>query len=264
MSDDLTEVLDDATYNDDASNGAVYAEPVLSWSLAIPVGGSVTLTYSVTVDAPPTGDLQLVNAVVPGDAGSCVEDACVTETPIAAFTVDKAVDTAMTAPGQVVTYTITVRNIGAVPYSDENPASFTDDLADVLDDAIYNDDATGGATYDEPVLSWEGPLEVDDTVEVTYSVTVGTPPAGDRQLDNTVVAGDGGACGEVCAVMTDLVIPPTPAATTPPPQPTVSPLAVTGLDGWIVGGGLAIALMAVSAGLTILLVRGRARRGVAE
>ena len=36
MSDDLSDVLDDATYNDDAGAGATYREPVLSWSGAWP------------------------------------------------------------------------------------------------------------------------------------------------------------------------------------------------------------------------------------
>jgi uncharacterized repeat protein (TIGR01451 family) len=258
VSDDLTDVLDDATYNNDASNGAVYAEPVLSWSLSLPAGDTVTLTYSVVVDDPLTGDLELVNAVGPGEAGECPDDACVTETPIAAFTVDKTVDTAVAGPGAVVGYTITVRNIGAAPYTDQSPASFTDDLTEVLDDAVFNDDATNGATYAQPVLSWEGPLDPGETVSVAYSVTVDSPVTGDRQLDNTVVPGEGGGCDEVCAVMTDIVIPPAPTPTsTPTPAPNVSPLAITGMNPWIVGGGLGVALLAISAGLVFLLIRGR-------
>jgi uncharacterized repeat protein (TIGR01451 family) len=258
VSDDLTDVLDDATYNDDASNGAVYAEPVLSWSLSLPAGESVILTYSVVVDDPLSGDLELVNAVDPGEAGECPNDACVTETPIAAFTVDKTVDTAVAGPGAVVGYTITVRNIGAAPYTGQSPASFTDDLTEVLDDAVFNDDATNGATYAQPVLSWEGPLDPGETVSVAYSVTVNSPVTGDRQLDNAVVPGEGGGCDEVCAVMTDIVVPPAPAPTpTPTPAPNVAPLAITGMNSWIVGGSLGVALLAISAGLLFLLIRGR-------
>ncbi|MFK3835008.1 GEVED domain-containing protein [Microbacterium sp. NPDC087868] len=245
VSDDLTAVLDDATYNGDASNGATYAAPILSWSLAIPVEDSVTLTYSVTVNAPATGDLDLANAVTPGDGGECLEEgSCVTNTPISAYDVSKSVDTETTAAGQKVTYTIAIGNTGAVAYTDETPASFTDDLSEVLDDATYNGDATNGATYTAPVLSWAGALEVGQVVSVTYSVTVNDPLTGDRELVNAVLPGDGGACGDACSVTT----------TVTPPAP---PLATTGLNPWIVGGGLGVATLAILAGLALLLVRRR-------
>lgn len=245
VSDDLSGVLDDATYNGDASNGATYAAPILSWSLAIPVEDSVTLTYSVTVNAPATGDLDLANTVTPGDGGECLEEgSCVTNTPISAYEVSKSVDTETTAAGQKVTYTIAIGNTGAVAYTDETPASFTDDLSEVLDDATYNGDATNGATYAAPVLSWAGALEVGQVVSVTYSVTVNDPLTGDRELVNAVLPGDGGACGDACSVTT----------TVTPPAP---PLATTGLNPWIVGGGLGVATLAILAGLALLLVRRR-------
>ena len=251
VSDDLSGVLDDASYNGDASNGATYAAPILTWSLAIPVEESVTLTYSVTVDDELTGDLELVNAVTPGDGGECLEEgSCITNTPVMGYVVAKAVDTTSTELGNVVTYTIAIENSGAVDYTDATPASFTDDLSEVLDDATYNGDATNGATYEAPVLSWSGALAVGEVVTVTYSVTVNDSVSGDRELVNSVIPGDGQPCFDACQTLTEVEVPGQP------------PLATTGMNPWIVGGGLGVATLAILAGLALLLVR--RRQNVAE
>lgn len=199
FSDDLSAVLDDASYNGDVSAGGTVAGETLSWSGALDVGATVTVTYSVTVNDPTTGDDALKNRVTPtGPGGECDPDAtCVTETPVSSFTVEKAASADTAMPGAVVTYTITVTNTGAVAYTDAAPASFTDDLSAVLDDATYNDDASAGAALTETTLSWSGPLGVGETVEVTYSVTVNDPITGDQNLTNTVVPNaPGGSCGE--------------------------------------------------------------------
>ena len=74
FSDDLTDVLKDATYNNDqsATAGTVsYAAPTLSWSGPVAgFGGIATITYSVTVKSPDTGDHSLVNTVVSSTGGS--------------------------------------------------------------------------------------------------------------------------------------------------------------------------------------------------
>ncbi|MGY0492644.1 DUF11 domain-containing protein [Streptomyces sp. WG-D5] len=66
FTDDLTENLDDATYNDDAraSIGTVsYTEPKVGWTGDIPAGQTATVTYSVKVDDPVGGDGKLTNSV---------------------------------------------------------------------------------------------------------------------------------------------------------------------------------------------------------
>ncbi|MEV7279661.1 DUF11 domain-containing protein [Streptomyces sp. NPDC093111] len=75
VTDDLSAVLDDATYGGDATatSGTVgYDAPKLSWTGDLPVGETVKLTYSVTVDEPADGDRKLTNTVV-GDkpGGNC-------------------------------------------------------------------------------------------------------------------------------------------------------------------------------------------------
>ncbi|MGH1550148.1 SpaA isopeptide-forming pilin-related protein [Leifsonia poae] len=75
FTDDLTDVLKDATYNNDQSATAgvvAYSAPVLSWSGALAPSASATITYSVTVRSPDAGDLSMVNAVVsPSPASNC-------------------------------------------------------------------------------------------------------------------------------------------------------------------------------------------------
>ncbi|MFK4759641.1 hypothetical protein ACI3KS_01760 [Microbacterium sp. ZW T5_45] len=199
FTDDLTAVLDDAVYNGDVTAGGTVAGNTLSWAGPLGVGETVTVTYSVTVSDPATGDGTLTNAVVPTTpGGECDPDAeCVVETPVAAYTVEKSVDVPSALPGDVVTYTVTVTNTGGAAYPADAPASFTDDLSAVLDDATYNDDASNGATVTGSTLTWSGPLAIDEVIEVTYSVTVNDPITGDQNLVNTVVpTGPGGTCAE--------------------------------------------------------------------
>ena len=123
---------------------------VLSWTGDIGVGGSVTITYSVTATG--AGDRQLVNTVTSDVAGSN----CPTggTDPRCRSTIQVLV------PGLTVTQTADVPATTAragsstTPSRSPTPASstytgltVTESLADVLDDATYNGDATatGGA-----------------------------------------------------------------------------------------------------------------------
>ena len=73
VTDDLSGVVDDAAYNGDAAAtaGAVsYAAPVLTWTGDLAVGASATITYTVTVHNPDTGDVALTNTVTSPTPGS--------------------------------------------------------------------------------------------------------------------------------------------------------------------------------------------------
>ncbi len=205
VTDDLTGVLDDATYNGDASasDGSVpsVTETTLTWSGAVPVGGTVTITYSVTVLAfDAQGDHTLANAASgDGPIDGCANAPCVsTENPSGGYTIAKSVDpengTAVSA-GDVLTYKVEVQNVGAAPLT----PVVTDDLSDVLDDATYNDDASSSSgpapTMSGSTLTWSGPLAVGETVTITYSVKVlAFSDQGDHLLRNAA-SGSGPVSG---------------------------------------------------------------------
>ncbi len=253
--DDLTNVLDDAVYNGDASGGATAIGNTLNWSGPLAAGQTVKVTYSVTVNKPDTGNFHLANAVTPNaPGGSCdTHGSCLTDTPVASYTVNKTVSTTKAVkPGSVVSYAITVTNTGRSAYTVASPASFKDDMSDVLDDATYNNDATHGATLSGNTLSWAGPLGVGDTIKVTYSVTVDNPANGNRRLVNTVdPAVDGGSCDPSGNCDTNTAVDP--------PAPGTG-LAFTGSDT-VAPGILALILVGAGAGAVFMAIR---RRRTAE
>ncbi|MFD7441531.1 CARDB domain-containing protein [Streptomyces sp. NPDC059909] len=102
--------------------------------------------------------------------------------------ITKTASTASVEPGDTVTYTVTVKNVGTV---DLPGVRFTDDLTDNLDDAVYDGDAVASAgkvSYAEPELSYVGDIRAGQSATVTYSVTVGAAGTGDGSLRNSVVA----------------------------------------------------------------------------
>ena len=106
----------------------------------VAAGATATVTFSVRVNTPDTGDHQLDNFVVPTghDAAGdmCAGDpATCTTHPVPALVVTKSASPASTTPvteGQVITYTLTFANTaGRAPAT----VNHTDNLSRVLDDA---------------------------------------------------------------------------------------------------------------------------------
>jgi uncharacterized repeat protein (TIGR01451 family) len=100
FTDDLSPVLDDAAYNSDAKVAVgtlSYKAPTLTWSGPLPVADTVTITYSVTVHSPDTGDGKLHNVVItptdPGGlaVGNCsigsTDPSCVADSTVEAVTI---------------------------------------------------------------------------------------------------------------------------------------------------------------------------------
>ncbi|NED98536.1 DUF11 domain-containing protein, partial [Phytoactinopolyspora alkaliphila] len=194
--DDLSQVFDDAVYNDDVDadiGEATLEDGILFWEGDVPVGEVATITYSVTVkdieELEADGDTFLKNVVwSPG----CYEpDNCTTEHLVGWYDYSK---TAVPTPGStvqlgdVITYNveITQRGEGAI-----EGAIVTDDLTEVLDDAVWDDNvevSSGEVSYEEPILTWTGDLDVGDVVTLTYTVTVND--VGDYELTNVVTSPD--------------------------------------------------------------------------
>ncbi len=216
VTDDLSGLIDDATFNGDADASAgevTYSEPRLTWRGALAPDGSIKITYSVILTG--AGDTVLSNVAfqpncdpaeqdcepVTPPADQCAEGGVDPETglPCDATTlalpklsVQKSADTTeIPEVGQTVTYTVTATNVGKGDFSADDPATVIDDLAGVLDDATIDAasvqaDREPAATYAEPRVTWAGALAAGETVTITYQVTY--TAGGDHQLINVAFA----------------------------------------------------------------------------
>ncbi|MDR2380139.1 MAG: DUF11 domain-containing protein [Bifidobacteriaceae bacterium] len=200
--DELSGVLDDAVWQagPDVSAPSVTAQVdgsrlVLGGSVA--AGGSASVVYTVTVgESGERGDHVLHNAVGEGDSPpNCAPGslAC-TDTPVADYAITKTVDRERAQAGEVVEYTLTLVNQGAVAA----PVNEVDNLEGVLDDAVL----VGAPSVDLPGVTAEfdqassrlrlggtlpGPWGTRATV--TYRLKV-RPAAqrGDHVLNNVLAA----------------------------------------------------------------------------
>ena len=127
MSSDGSGLADDAVSNGDetATSGSfAIGSTGAVWTGDVPVGGTVTLTGSVTVDNPDTGDHILTEtntSAAPGSncpAGS-TDPRCSTTIDVLtpALTITQTANTTAAVPGQRVTFTVTVTDTGQTPYS---------------------------------------------------------------------------------------------------------------------------------------------------
>ena len=207
--------LDDATYNGDAAatTGSITlgaSGASLTWTGNLAVGAAVTITFSVTVNNPDTGDKTLTNTVASATPGSTCpagspNPACtaVTTVLIPGLTITNTASTSAPVPGSVVGYTLTITNTGQTAYTG---VTVTDTIAEMLDDATYDGDAAataGGVSYASGILTWTGTLAPGDTATVTFSVTVDNPDTGDKLL---IATASSGVAGSTC-----------PTGTTSPP-----------------------------------------------
>ncbi|MFF0444986.1 hypothetical protein ACFYT4_00960 [Streptomyces sp. NPDC004609] len=155
---------------------------------ALPVGDSTVITLSGTAAAGATSITNTARVTGDNDDPNPGNNTSTTTTSVASVTITKKQNGPSTVkPGAVVPYTITVTNNGGAPVN----ASFTDDLSGLLDDAVFNNDATattGSVSFSSPDLSWSGTLAPGETATITFSVTVHKRPFGDLRLKNTVVS----------------------------------------------------------------------------
>ncbi len=197
VDDSLAQLLDEASYNGDAttSQGALtFTSPVLSWTGNLAVGGTATITYTVTLnaDAGADGDKTLVNTVSSDEVGStCPTDstnpACASVVVVLTpgLSIEKLASTATATLGSTITFTVTVTNIGQTAYP---AAEFSDPLGSVLDDATYNGatQTRGSTTYIANVLRWTGALSPGQTAIITYTLTISNVSDGDPTLATTI------------------------------------------------------------------------------
>lgn len=196
-------------------------------------GATYTITDAMAAGSASTMDKYTASAVCVAEDGSTATlegaapswsltvtnptayDCTVTNTPsVPPLKIEKISDaTSGTRIGDTVTYTVTATNPGPAAYPADNPAVVSDSLAEVLDDATYNDDVTANLgdapSYTEPTISWSGALAAGQSVVLKYSVTLKS--GGNGQLRNVAwqppTGGGGGApeCDPATAEGTDPV-----------------------------------------------------------
>jgi len=207
LTDDLANVLANATIVPGSLTSSMGAAPtisasnVLTWSGTLPVNQTVTVKYQVKVNSNAAAGTHLRNTVT-SDNSNCIvgstDPACNDDLIVGTnhMTVTKTSNPpkgSFVAPGQAITYKLTVVNDGEVA---QDPAIMTDDLSGVLSDATIvtsSFTATAGSdlpTYDASTktLTWSGPLDVGQTVEVTYQIKVNADATAGHTLRNTVIS----------------------------------------------------------------------------
>ncbi|MGC5013811.1 beta strand repeat-containing protein, partial [Streptosporangium sp. DT93] len=221
LDDPLAGVLDDATYNGDAtaSGGSVsLTGQTLTWTGNVAAGATVTIAYSVTVRNPGTGNKVLANAVTSPTIGSTcpaggTDPRCSATVTVSGLSIVKIADVSTTTPGGTVRFTVTATNTGQTSYAG---ATFVDTMSGLLDDAVYNGDATattGVLSSSGSTLTWTGNLAPGASARVTYTVTVRVPDTGDRSLVDTISSGTpGSTCPQgnlapQCTVTVAVLIP---------------------------------------------------------
>ena len=191
-----------------ADNGGTYGAGVVTWSgLTVPAGGTLSLQVVVQVASPiPAGVVQVINlAYQTGTTPPACPPAgpqCVIPPTAANLSVTKAVsDESITAdgiaePGELLTYTITVRNEGGTAalgtlINETVPANTTYVAGSPNIWTCANGAAAGTACdtlVDVPAQSGVNP----GLVTVTFTVRVDDPlPSGVTSIRNAVVLNDG-------------------------------------------------------------------------
>ena len=155
-----------------------------------------------------TAGRSLTNTVTSAAAGSnCVtgtEPGCTATVGVVVapgtltFTNQAGVNTAGGATaGAAETYTITVANAAASPYTG---ASFSDNLTGVLAHASYGNDASdhgagGTLGFTTPNLTWSGDVPAAGSVTITFTVAVSSAVTSSTALSSTLTsASDGTNC----------------------------------------------------------------------
>ena len=198
FTDPLGDVLDDATYNADASatGGTVTVDAAnVSWIGTVAAGATVRVTYSVTVGATKTGNQVLAGTVTSTSSqvsNNCLAAAagpgCTSAVPIARLLIQQQYAELTTTPGAVVHLSATFTNSGAYDY---RGISISSPSADAIDDAIPAGDETatsGTLVLTSSAIVWTGDIPVGATVTITGTLTVKNPDPGNRMLSGTLVS----------------------------------------------------------------------------
>ncbi len=201
VSDDLSDILDDATLDEATiavSDGSVatLTGSAITWNGTVPARDSITITYSVKVADDATAPATLRNVVTSPHSPDTPD----TENPVGTLMLAKVNDKGdgtVVKPGEKVKYTVTITNPSAAALEG---VTVSDSLADVLNNATWNDDAeatSGAVSLDGETMRWTGSVPGNGVVTVTYSVTVNESAKAPAAIRNAVTSPDSTTTPEI-------------------------------------------------------------------
>jgi uncharacterized repeat protein (TIGR01451 family) len=188
LTDSLTGVLDDAAYDNDAvatAGTVVFTSPDLTWTGGLSVGATMTITFSVTINDPDTGDLILASTVSSAATGNnCLpgssDPRCSTSIPVIigmlSITAPASADLGAAAPGGTAR-----AQLGVVQVSDDRAG-----VAGWTATASATDFTTGGGTTAETIPVDDVLYLINGFVSTTGSATF--TPAPETGLSGTAQA----------------------------------------------------------------------------
>jgi uncharacterized repeat protein (TIGR01451 family) len=220
----VTDVLPSYTAFESASPGAVPQNGVVVWPIGrFNAGQSAVLTLTIRVDAPVPGGVEaLVNEVRIADDGTNgldpdpdndADSYVIAVEAMPDLVITKTNGLAVTIPGDVITYTLTISNVGA---QGATGVVITDTLPDHT--TFLDASHSGGETLpDSSVVIWP-PFDLDGEKSITRTVTVQVHdpvPSGVVSLTNEAAVADDGANGpdpsienNTCAHVTEVEATP--------------------------------------------------------
>jgi uncharacterized repeat protein (TIGR01451 family) len=191
----VTDPLDSNLVFDSASNGGALAGNTVTWSnLTIPANNSLVLTVSVTVVNPIPPGVTTIGNVAYATGGTAPNCSAVptpsncASIPVTAgaVTIVKTVADAngdnLAAPGEALTYTITLSNTGG--------GDATLGLTDPIDPNVVFVSASNGGAYAGGVVSWTNlTVPANGSLALTVVTTVANPlAAGVTSIANVAYA----------------------------------------------------------------------------
>ncbi len=156
-----------------ASGGGMEAGGVVTWTGDLSGGEESSVTVDVRVDGNAANGTLITNDALIQAVGAtdAMDQATVVVEFLPLLTLQKVANVEVAAPGERITYTLTVENIG-------NQSATNVTLVDVLDPDTSFVSATGGGTHAGGVVSWSA-AEVQSgsiaQVTVTVEVNPGVP-----------------------------------------------------------------------------------------
>ena len=249
FTDPLGGVLDDAAWNGDAvaSGGTLtFASPNLSWTGNVPANGTITITYTVTVNNPDTGNMILASTITSPSADSNCPAAspgprCTATVTVSQLTISSVSSPATAVPGATVNDTTTITNAGQTPYFGISIAFTTANTASQISDVGNETASSGTLSIGTSGAIWTGDVPVGGTVTITGSIIIASPyPPGSQVIAITAATtAPGSNCPQSspdprCTATTNVLIPqltiaktasttaavPGQVVTSPTPSPT--------------------------------------------